>query len=197
MKSVTYDQVLNWNPCWLGTEEGKNKLEEIGKRRERWTVWDVLELPESEVSKEDKMWAVLREELIDAPVLHEFACRCAEEALKLVDNPDPRSVAAIDAKRRWLRGEIPDWELEDARAAAWDACDAAWDAARAAWAAARAAACDAAWAAANAAASAASAARAAAWAAARAAAWAACDAAMDAQIAILKELLTICRSDHS
>ena len=99
MKSVTYDQVLSWNPCWLGTEEGKNKLEEIGKRRERWTVWDVLELPESEVSKEDKMWAVLREELIDAPVLHEFACRCAEEALKLVDNPDPRSVAAKD---RWL-----------------------------------------------------------------------------------------------
>ena len=132
MKSVTYDQVLSWNPCWLKTAEGKIKLEEIGKRRERWTVWDVLELPESEVSKEDKMWAVLREELIDAPVLHEFACRCAEEALKLVDNPDPRSVAAIEAKRRWLRGEIPDRELEDARAAARAACDAAW---AAAWAA--------------------------------------------------------------
>ena len=180
MKSVTYDQVLNWNPCWLGTEEGKNKLEEIGKRRERWTVWDVLELPESEVSKEDKMWAVLREELIDAPVLHEFACRCAEEALKLADNPDPRSVAAIEAKRRWLRGEISNRELEEASAAA---SSAAWATSRASWAAAWAsrAAAWASWAAARAS-------WAAAW-ASWAAAWAACDAAMDTQIAILKELL--------
>ena len=180
MKSVTYDQVLNWNPCWLETAEGKNKLEEIGKRRERWTVWDVLELPESEVSKEDKMWAVLREELIDAPVLHEFACRCAEEALKLVDNPDPRSVAAIDAKRRWLRGEISNRELEEASAAA---SSAAWATSRASWAAAWAsrAAAWASWAAARAS-------WAAAW-ASWAAAWAACDAAMDTQIAILKELL--------
>lgn len=72
-------------------------------------------------------------------ILHEFACWCAEQALKLVDDPDPRSVAAIDAKRAWLRGEIDDDELAAARAAsvaatwaaAWDAAGArvaAWDA---------------------------------------------------------------------
>jgi hypothetical protein len=117
-----------------------------------------------------------------APVLHEFACWCAEQALALIDNPDPRSVAAIEAKRKWLHGEITDDDL----AAAGDAAgDAAWDAAGdaaldAALDAARAAAGDAAW----------DAARAAARAAAGDAAWDAARAAARAdQNAKLEELL--------
>jgi hypothetical protein len=90
--------------------------------------------------------------MLDATnILYEFACLCAEDALKLIKNPDPRSIAAIKAKRDWLAGKITDKELDAAWAAARDAAwDAAWDAARAAardaaWAAARAAA----WAAQN------------------------------------------------
>ena len=65
--------------------------------------------------------------MVDATnVLHEFACRCAEDALALVENPDPRSVKAIRVKRQWLRGEVTDAELKAAReAAAW----AVWEAA--------------------------------------------------------------------
>jgi len=111
--------------------EGKNKL--CGRRR---TV----------------LW------MLDATrLLHEFACQCAEDALSKVAQPDERSVAAIEAKRRWLKGEIADGELD----AAWDA---ARDAARDAGAAALAA-----WAAAQTAARAA--ARAAAWEVAGAVAW--------------------------
>ena len=51
-------------------------------------------------------------------VLHEFACRCAEDALALVASPDSRSRAAIAAKRAWLRGEINADELADARGGA-------------------------------------------------------------------------------
>ena len=100
------------------------------------------------------------------PILHEAACIFAEGALRVAKITDPRSWAAIEAKRKWLRGEITDNEL----AAAWDAAsDAAWAAARAA---ARAAAWYAAW----------DAAWYAAWAAAWYAAWAAArDAAWDAQ----------------
>jgi hypothetical protein len=78
-------------------------------------------------------------------ILHEFACGCAEDALALVAQPDARSVEAIAAKRKWLRGEITDEELDAARAAALDAARAAaWDAAMdAASAAALAAAWDA------------------------------------------------------
>jgi len=96
-------------------------------------------------------------------VLHEFACWSAEQALlgerKAGREPDKRSWAAIETKRKWLRGEATDEELD----AAWDA---AWDAQEEATYAASATS-DAAASAANAAA------RGAAW----AATWAACSAA--------------------
>jgi hypothetical protein len=54
-------------------------------------------------------------------VLHEFGCLCAEQALlrerEAGREPDPRSWAAIEVKRKWLRGEATDKKLE----AAWDA----------------------------------------------------------------------------
>ena len=121
MKTVTYEDVLRWNPCWLEEEGGREKLERIGKRKDRWSALDVLDLPEEEVSAEDKLWAVLRTELVDEMILHEFACWCAEEALASVQNPDPRSVAAVESKRKWMRGEITDRQLEEARDAARDA----------------------------------------------------------------------------
>ena len=142
MKSISLEEFKGFRPCWLKTAAGARKLEEIGSRKERWTAMDILGLPESEVSAEDKIWAVTKTEIIEEEKLHEFACRCAEDVLKLVKDPDPRSVAAIEAKRKWLKGEITDEELVAARAAA----------SAAAWAAARDAAWDAAWDAASAAA---------------------------------------------
>jgi hypothetical protein len=56
--------------------------------------------------------------------------------------PDPRTWAAIEAKRKWLRGEIDNKQLSAAEAAASAAAEAAASAARAA---ASAAAWDAAW----------------------------------------------------
>ena len=169
MKTVTVEQFKSFRPCWLETAEGRKRFARIAAIRDEWTALDVLNLPN--VSAADKLWSVLREEFIDAPILHEFACRCAEYALSFVDNPDPRSIAAIDAKRKWLRGEIKDKELRAARAAAWAA----------AWAAALDAAGATAWAAAGATA----------WAAARDAAWdAAWDAANEHELEILRTLLT-------
>ena len=57
--------------------------------------------------------------------LHEFACLCAEDALRTAKVEDVRCWQAIETKRKWLRGEATDDELT----AAWDA---AWAAARAA-----------------------------------------------------------------
>ena len=215
MKSISLEEFKGFRPCWLETVAGARRLEEIGSRKKRWTAVDILDLPEDEVSAEDKIWAVMKAGLIEEEKLHEFACRCAEEALKLVKDPDPRSVAAIEAKRKWLKGEISDEELAAAWAAAWAAWAAAWDAANVAawdaasdaasaaawvaWASASAAASDAAsdaawvaWASASAAASdaARAVAWAATWAAARAAAWnAAWDATRKKQVAILRELI--------
>ena len=167
MKTVTPEQFKEFGPCWLETAAGRKRYARVAAMRDEWSALDVLAL--DGVSNEDKLWAVLREEFIDAPVLHEYACRCAEYALTFVREPDSRSIAAIEAKRKWLRGEISNDDLTAARAAA------AWAADAAARAAARAAA-DAAWTAADAAANA-----------------AACDAAWTAarehEVKLLKELL--------
>ena len=157
MKTVTVEQFRNFGPCWLETVEGRGKFARIAAIKNEWTALDVLNLPD--VSAQDKFWSVLREEFIEAPILHEFACRCAEYALSFVESPDPRSIAAIEAKRKWLRGEITDAELAAARVAARVAARiAAQDAARVAariaaqdvaWVIARVMAQDAAWAAAR------------------------------------------------
>ncbi|OHC90158.1 MAG: hypothetical protein A2095_11275 [Sphingomonadales bacterium GWF1_63_6] len=79
-----------------------------------------------------------------ATVLHEFACAVATDALHLAEargaRVDPRSWAAIETKRRWLRGAATDAELHAARSAAWSAWSAARSAESAAWSAARSAA---------------------------------------------------------
>ena len=167
MKTVIVEQFKSFRPCWLETAKGRERFARIAAIRNEWTALDVLNLPD--VSAQDKLWSVLREEFIDAPVLHEYACRCAEYALTFVREPDSRSIAAIEAKRKWLRGEISNDDLT----AAWAARTAAWAADAAARAAARAAADAAAWTA---------------DAAARAAA-AAAAAAREHEIEILRELL--------
>ena len=115
MKSITYEEFLEFKPCWLKTEGGAARLKKIGARKERWTALDILAL--DDVDAEDKLWAVLREELIDARILHEFACWCAEDALIHVENADERSRNAIKVKWAWLRGEASDAELAAARSA--------------------------------------------------------------------------------
>jgi hypothetical protein len=84
-------------------------------------------------------------------VLHRFAVACARAALARMPNPDPRSVAALEVKERWLVGAATDEQLAAASAAAWEATReaaraAAWSALRAvAWAAAWSAPWEAAW----------------------------------------------------
>ena len=180
MKTVTVEQFRKFGPCWLETAEGRGTFARIAAINSEWTALDVLNLPD--VSVEDKFWSVLREEFIDVPILHEFACRCAEYALSFVESPDPRSIAAIEAKRKWLRGKITDAELHAARASAWSAVSSA--AMDAAWVAASDTARATAWGVA--------------WAAATAAAWGAAtaaesnttgDAALEHEVEILRELL--------
>jgi hypothetical protein len=124
----TYKDVMDLNPCYDPVERGYCTPDWTG------TALDVL-LAER-IPSEDKLYVVLNDGWIPDRVLHEFAIWCADEALKRVGNPDPRSLNALEVKRRWLRGKATDEELAAARAAAWDAARAAMDAARAAaWAA--------------------------------------------------------------
>ena len=45
------------------------------------------------------------------PTLHRFGLWCGEQILALDDNPDPRSLRAIEVKKRWIEGEASDKEM--------------------------------------------------------------------------------------
>lgn len=128
LPTITYEQFLAFGPCWEDSEQGRRRLRYYCRKLGgKATALDILRL--NRIPAEDRLWAVTRDSFIPADTLHEFACRCAEKAMELVGNPDPRSIAAVEAKRRWVRGEITSDELAAARAAAWAA---AWAATRAA-----------------------------------------------------------------
>lgn len=42
MKSMTLEEFKRFGPCWLKTSEGREKLESIGRRKERWRAWTSL-----------------------------------------------------------------------------------------------------------------------------------------------------------
>lgn len=68
-----------------------------------------------DVSLEDRLWAVLREDFVPDMILHEFACSCYERGLKTLGVEDQRCWNAVDTKRKWLLGDIPYNELTIAR----------------------------------------------------------------------------------
>ncbi len=161
--------IRRFNPCYDPSELGS-------KEREYLPIVEAVEKYLDKCkNKGDVVWLLCRKEFMTDRDMRLFAVWCAREALKLLENPDQRSIDACDVAERFANGEATSDELSAARDAAWDAAVDRWDAARAAawdaaWAAARDAAWAAAWAAARAAAGAA--ARAAAWDAAWAGAWA-------------------------
>jgi hypothetical protein len=143
---ITRELLREWDACW-----DDDHIADVVPP-DGLTPLQVCDL--DSVSSDDRLWVLLREELIPARQLRLLACLWAERALALVQLPDPRSVEAIAVARRYALGEATGRELAAARDAARDAAwaaarDAARDAAMAAaWAAARAAARAAAWAAA-------------------------------------------------
>ena len=143
MKTFTYSDIKSWDPCYDPTKYISEDWE--------GTVLDVLDLKECPFK--DRLWVILRTDLVSEKLMRLFAVWCARQVQHLME--DERSITAVNVAEAFANGEATREELDAARAAAWAA---AGDAARAAaWAAAWAAAGDAAWAAA----------RAAAWAAAR------------------------------
>ena len=206
-KHLTPQDIMGWDPCEDWTEE--RVLAAFGDR-ESLSPLEISEL--EDVPHEDRLWVLLRPEIIPEPRLHELSCKFAEQVLPIYEESypgDDRPRRAIETKRKWLRGEATDEELSAAgdavqaavqaaasaadnadnaaNAAAWDAWDAQ-SASRDAWDA---------WAAASAAASAAArSAWSSAWDARDASAWdaraASRDAAGDAQLSLVREVLTSC-----
>ena len=144
MKRITAENIMAWWPCDGYPIE---KVTSLFGRRKSATVTEVLRAP---IPAVDRLWVVLREELISPRQLRLFACACANRALsrerKSGREPDKRSIEAIAVARRYAMGKATTEELSAAGNAARSAADAAGSAAgSAAWSAAGNAARSAAW----------------------------------------------------
>jgi len=137
---ITYENLIAWRACY-SDDRLRNLFADPLTVRQVLTKmnkgWDTV-LPQ------DRLWVVSRESVLGAKILRLFACDVADEALKLIDNPDSRSIEAIRVSRLYAAGEATLEQLDAATyaaAAAYAAADAdaAAYAARAAYAAARAA----------------------------------------------------------
>ena len=171
MKTINNELIRSFRPCYDPSIKGIPEDEIL-------SVQEWVAKYRGVVPAKDILWLLLRNEFYTDKQLRLFAVWCAREALKLIDNPDQRSITACDVAERFANGEATEKELNAANAAA-NAARAAANAARAAANAARDAANAAAWDAAMDAAM--DAANAAAMDAANAAAWDAANAAaMDA-----------------
>jgi len=108
VKTYTIDDIRALGPCY----DPSRYLPED------WTGTAIDILKMENVPPADRLWVVSY--WLDDRTLRLFAVWCARESLKLIDNPDPRLIAACNVAERYARyadGEATDEELE----AAWDA----------------------------------------------------------------------------
>lgn len=136
MKTITAAQIMGWRPCAPYTSDRVSTLVGDGL-----SPLEVLDLP---IPAADRLWVVLREDVIPRRELGLLACDFAAAVLPIWEAAyplDSRPADCIAVARRYWRGEATEQAREDARDAAWaaGAAGAAGAAAWAAWAAAGAA----------------------------------------------------------
>ena len=109
MRGYTIEEVESWGVCYP-----RERLEELFAGRETLTARDCLDL---EIPDEDKLFVLLRPEMIPERELHLLACDFAERVAHLTKNS--WSSEAIRIKRLWVEGKATDEELAMAKRDAW------------------------------------------------------------------------------
>ena len=123
MLMATIDDLLSWQPCddvWTS-----EKILAAAGDKTVWTALDVLAL--EDVSPGDRLWVVLRKELIEEVVLWELACQFAEHVLPCYERVYPgdfRPRDAIAKRRLWIDSAEDPAAARAAAAAAWAAGEA-------------------------------------------------------------------------
>jgi len=124
---TTLKKIRQHSPCegsWRKLLQSLGKTEAVDTEV---TVRYILEL----LGIYDAIWVLRAVDGHDREV-RLFACDCAESVLHLFEDRHPddnRPRNAIEVARSHANGEATTIELEEARAAAWDAASAAWAAA--------------------------------------------------------------------
>ncbi len=114
-KLIILELINSFNPCY--------NLEKIGftKELELTPTEAINQFKDKIESKDDIIWLLCREEFMSKRDLRLFAVWCAREALKLIENPDERSINICNVSERFANGKATDKELNTARNIAWNA----------------------------------------------------------------------------
>lgn len=108
MKTYTYDDICDLNPCY----EPNQYLPEIW----RGTALDVLNV--SECSALDRLWVV--QHWISEYTARKFALHCARAALALIPQPLPLAASALDISEQCLNGYATPGEANAVTTPLWD-----------------------------------------------------------------------------
>lgn len=109
MKIISNIIIRKLNPCYDPSEVVKDENEELPVKE-----W-VAKYRNLVKDKSDIIWLLCNKLYMSETDMRLFAVWCAREALKLVDNPDPRSITACNIAEKYARGEATEEELTDAR----------------------------------------------------------------------------------
>lgn len=98
MKTVTVADVRKWNPCY----------DPAIYKGEGWvgTALDILAIPE--IPNKDKLWFVLREDLISKATLQEFATWCASQVQFLIKDPKWLTISDMGMIKDTMPEETPE-----------------------------------------------------------------------------------------
>ena len=110
MKTINNALIRSLTPCYDPSTYVKDEAETL-------PILDWVEKYRGTVPDKDIIWLLCHEEFLSGKQLRLFAVWCARGALKLIDNPDPRSVEACNVAERYANGEATDEELDAAYAA--------------------------------------------------------------------------------
>jgi hypothetical protein len=124
-KKISNKIIRKFDPCY---DPSKVITDETAKL----TVKQWVEKYRSIVPARDIVWLLLRKEFLSEKDLRLFAVWCARELLKLIENPDERSVNACNVAEKFANGEATKEELYRAYRDAIYAAYAVYDAANAA-----------------------------------------------------------------
>jgi hypothetical protein len=123
-KTISNEIIRKFRPCYDPADVTESETENIPVR-------DWVEKYKDKVkSKNDIIWLLCRKDFLSDKDLRLFTVWCAREALKLVKNPDKRSIEACDVAERFANGEATKKELAAAAYAAYADVSAAASAAR-------------------------------------------------------------------
>jgi hypothetical protein len=119
MKQFTINDIRSWKPCY----DPSRHLTESWKGN----AVDILE--NRDIPFQDRLWVVLRTELVSERTMRLFAVWCYRQTLVFLPDQDKRCIEAANVAEKFANGEATIEELTAAGSAGWSAgWSAAWSA---------------------------------------------------------------------